>query len=206
MKTVAIMQPYFVPYRGYFRLFEAADLFVVYDCVQFPRRGFVHRNRFPDAAGRPYWLTLPLAKARRETRICDLEFPADAEDKLRYQIRKIPSLKPLLTQNDSPWGRLLFNFTGTPVDYIERLLKACCRELEVPFNTVRSSSLRLPAALKGQERVLAIAQHFEAESYINSPGGRELYSLELFSEAGIELAFLSDYVGDNWSVLNKLLV
>jgi hypothetical protein len=39
------MQPYFVPYAGYFRLFAASDLFVIYDCVQFPRRGWVHRNR-----------------------------------------------------------------------------------------------------------------------------------------------------------------
>jgi hypothetical protein len=38
--SVAIMQPYFIPYAGYFRLFAATDLFVIYDCVQFPRRGW----------------------------------------------------------------------------------------------------------------------------------------------------------------------
>ena len=43
--TMAIMQPYFIPYAGYFRLFAASDLFVIYDCVQFPRRGWVHRNK-----------------------------------------------------------------------------------------------------------------------------------------------------------------
>jgi WbqC-like protein family len=49
--TVAIMQPYFLPYAGYSRLFAATDLFVVYDCVQFPRRGWVHRNRLVNTAG-----------------------------------------------------------------------------------------------------------------------------------------------------------
>jgi hypothetical protein len=39
MTTVAVMQPYFMPYAGYFRLFAAADVFVLFDCVQFPRRG-----------------------------------------------------------------------------------------------------------------------------------------------------------------------
>ena len=45
------MQPYFVPYAGYFRLFAASDLFVIYDCVQFPRRGWVHRNKMFAADG-----------------------------------------------------------------------------------------------------------------------------------------------------------
>jgi hypothetical protein len=53
ISTVAIMQPYFIPYAGYFRLFAATDLFVIYDCVQFARRGWVHRNRLPDGAGAP---------------------------------------------------------------------------------------------------------------------------------------------------------
>ena len=63
--TVAIMQPYFFPYAGYFRLFAASDLFVIYDCVQFPRRGWVHRNLLPDASGSERWLTLPLEKPRK---------------------------------------------------------------------------------------------------------------------------------------------
>ena len=58
------MQPYFVPYAGYFRLFAAADVFVAYDCVQFPRRGWVHRNRLPTATGMSDWLTLPVRNAR----------------------------------------------------------------------------------------------------------------------------------------------
>src|SRR5262244_1544533 len=77
--TVAIMQPYFVPYAGYFRLYAASDLFVVYDCVQFPRRGWVHRNRLVDRTGALRWLTLPLAKAPRDILIRDLRFTSDAE-------------------------------------------------------------------------------------------------------------------------------
>ena len=63
--TFAVMQPYFFPYAGYFRLFAASDLFVIYDCVQFPRRGWVHRNLLPDASGSERWLTLPLEKPRK---------------------------------------------------------------------------------------------------------------------------------------------
>ena len=77
-RTVAIMQPYFCPYAGYFRLFAASDLFVLYDCVQFPRRGWVHRNRLPDASGVDRWLTLPIERAPRSVLIRDLAFPPRA--------------------------------------------------------------------------------------------------------------------------------
>ena len=60
---IAIMQPYFIPYAGYFRLFQSVDLFVVYDCIQFARRGYVHRNQLPNFTDELSWITLPLAKA-----------------------------------------------------------------------------------------------------------------------------------------------
>ncbi len=76
-RVAAIMQPYFAPYGGYWRLLAGADLFVIYDCVQFPRRGWVHRNRLPDAKGERRWLTLPLAPAPYDARIQDLVFAQD---------------------------------------------------------------------------------------------------------------------------------
>jgi hypothetical protein len=50
MSRIAVMQPYFFPYAGYFRLLQAADHFVLLDCVQFPRRGRVHRTQVPGPA------------------------------------------------------------------------------------------------------------------------------------------------------------
>src|SRR5436190_8297403 len=88
--TVAIMQPYFFPYAGYFRLFAASDLFVIYDCVQFPRRGWVHRNKLLDAAGNAEWLTLPLVPAPRDVLIRDLQFPPDAAAEFARRLRRFP--------------------------------------------------------------------------------------------------------------------
>src|SRR5438874_2141062 len=76
--TVAIMQPYFIPYAGYFRLFAASNLFVIYDCVQFPRQGWVHRNQLADHSGMRRWLTLPLEKAAQNVLIRDLRFAPNA--------------------------------------------------------------------------------------------------------------------------------
>src|SRR6266571_5343273 len=126
--TVAIMQPYFVPYAGYFRLLAAADLFVLYDCVQFPRRGWVHRNRLPDATGRLQWLTLPLAKAPRQVSIRDLRFRPDAAAALTSQSSRFPLLA---RRRSDPHGLLeaLTDVSGTPLDYVERLLARCAAGL-----------------------------------------------------------------------------
>ena len=90
VSTIAIMQPYFLPYAGYFRLFSASDLFVIYDCVQFPRRGWVHRNQFVDRSGVERWLTLPLEKSRQNTLIRDLRFVPNANEVLSERLKSLP--------------------------------------------------------------------------------------------------------------------
>ena len=81
-KRVAVMQPYFFPYAGYFRLLDVVDHFVVFDCVQFPRRGRVHRTQVPGPTGGVEWLTLPLASMPREVLIRDLAFAPAARARL----------------------------------------------------------------------------------------------------------------------------
>jgi hypothetical protein len=202
--TVAIMQPYFVPYAGYFRLLTATDLFVVYDCVQFPRRGWVHRNQLPDAHGRPSWLTLPLAKAPQEVLIRDLEFHSDAETLLAERLRPFP----LASESGGDAAPVLAGLRSLrgegPVDYLIRLLQLVAEALGLPWRILRSSSLSIPPDLHGQERILEITRRVDAKRYVNAPGGRALYDPAAFDAAGIELRFLSDYPGPSWSVLSRL--
>ena len=204
-RTVAVMQPYFVPYGGYFRLFEDADLVVLYDCVQFPRRGYVHRNRLPDANGMLKWFTLPIGKTPRDTRICDLAFVDDAEDRLRRRAREFPSLAPLLADPALPLARQLFDLSMPPVDYITGWLETACISAGMPFRTIRSSVFDLPDDLRGENRIIEIVRHCGANHYLNAPGGRGLYDPARFTDAGIELAFLPEYDGPKESILHRLL-
>lgn len=198
---VAIMQPYFVPYAGYFRLFAAAELFVLYDCVQFPRRGWLHRNQLHDIRGAARWLTLPLRKAPQEALIHDLRFRDTAGADLENQFRHFPALGlatalPLMQQ--------LRDLSGTPLDYIERLLRFATDQLGLPWRVLRSSSLGVDPALRGQDRILAIAGQLGATCYINAPGGRALYHTENFAAAGIALRFLEPYRGPYTSMAERL--
>jgi WbqC-like protein family len=196
------MQPYFAPYAGYFRLFTAADLFVVYDCVQFPRRGWVHRNRLPNAIGEAKWLTLHLEKAPVEATIQDLRLAGDAPGRLATEVRRFPSLaknttlQTLLQQHLAPTMRV--------VDYLEALLGSFREMLGLGVASVRSSSLAIDPSLRGQDRILAIVQRVGGNRYVNAPGGRALYDTEHFARAGVTLEFLKPWSGSNWSVLHEL--
>jgi hypothetical protein len=201
----AIMQPYFYPYAGYYRLFAAADVFVVYDCVQFPRRGWVHRNRLNNVNGEDQWLTLPLEKSDRDkTRICDLVFSKNAGTLMEKQMRRFPCFVDLTTK-EPELSAILSDFSITPVEYLVRGLEWSTERLGLKRPILMSSSLNIPENIKAQERIIEIAKRIKAKHYINSPGGLELYDEMAFEGAGITLRFLPDYVGSYKSILQRLL-
>src|SRR4051812_41414101 len=193
---VAVMQPYFMPYAGYFRLLAVADLFVVYDCVQFPRRGWVHRNRFTDANGDTSWLTLPLAKGDRDTtRICDLRFPVDAQPRWQVECRRFPALQGLAHWN-ATFAAGFFDFSCGVTQYIVRGLQQAATLLGFQTPILLSSSMDVDPLLKGQERILEICRRVGAKEYFNAPGGRELYDAKAFESQGLALKFFCEYRGN----------
>jgi hypothetical protein len=198
--TVAVMQPYFLPYPGYFRLIAQSDLFVAFDCVQFPRRGWVHRNRLRDRAGELQWLTLPLAYAPQSAQIRDLAFAPDAALAMAERLRPFrleeEAVRALVERLRRP--------SGPAADFIIELLAEVCARLGLRFVPIRSSALGLPEALKGQERILEILRRLGADRYLNAPGGRELYDPEAFAQAGVALDFLPPWEGSFESVLETL--
>jgi hypothetical protein len=198
------MQPYFLPYAGYFRLLAMSDLFVLLDDVQFPRRGWVHRNRLHDREGKPSWLTLPLKKGDRdELRICDLHFRTNGGDEMRRQLRKFPLF-------DEPGADAfglatdISDLRGSVADYLHRQIDRTCQLMKLPPVWARSSELGVAPGLRGWERLVAIVRLIGGDTYINAPGGRVLYDPRDFHRMGIRLRFLSDYRGPNQSILQRL--
>lgn len=203
--TVAIMQPYFFPYGGYFRLLTRSDLFVIYDCVQFPRRGWVHRNKLKDRNGSEQWLTLPLVKQERDVLIKDLVFPEDASRELSERLRPFPLPSPDPEWKDEVLRRVLATGTNV-VDYLEDMLQLVAYRLGRPaWNVCRSSSFNIPQTLRGQDRIIEIARRTGARRYLNAPGGVGLYDKEQFAASGIELEFLPEYEGPYDSMLGRIL-
>jgi hypothetical protein len=204
VKTIVVMQPYFIPYAGYFRLFAASDLFVILDCVQFPRRGWVHRNRLIDREGNLQWLTLPLEKGPQQTTLIrDLRFRDDTGAVMLEQSSRFP-----LFDAPSPAMRdivhTILQPAGSVVDHIVMLLGKACTTLALPFNVIRSSELNIDPALHGWQKIAAIAKQLGAEAYLNSPGGVDLYNPSDFQSMGLNLKLLAPYEGSSASILQRL--
>jgi hypothetical protein len=203
-KTVAVMQPYFFPYAGYFSLIHAVDHFVMFDCVQFPRRGWVHRNRVLGPGGAEEWLTLPLSRQPREVTIRDLSFAADAEARLAEQLRRYLWFERATGSGGEFVRSILSGRLSTPLEFLVESLQGSAGLLGLQPELSRSSELGLNPMLKGQERVIAATKAVGGTHYVNLSGGVGLYAPEAFRRHGLQLSFLRPYVGSHWSFLYRL--
>jgi hypothetical protein len=193
--SVALMQPYYFPYAGYFRLFAAVDTFIIFDCVQFQRRGRVHRAEVLGPNGAPEWLTLPLAYHPRSVLIRDLCFSEHARERFDERLARYEWVH----RANGPNAGLIRDFLYAPlssvIDYLEAGLRLVIDLIQIDAAILRSSALKLDPSLRGQARVIAAMQAVGGTRYVNAPGGRALYDAATFRQAGIELAFLRPYDG-----------
>jgi hypothetical protein len=197
------MQPYFLPYAGYFRLMCGVDAFVIFDNVQFPRRGWVHRNRLRRLDGELDWLTLPLRYHPLDTWISALEFDDQAQARWQARMGRFPVCRR--PQGDAEAIVELMNrLDGRPSDYLRRLLRGAADILGLHASFVNPADLSIPGQMGRTERVIAICEAVGASTYVNAPGGQHLYEPREFARHGIRLAFLPEYRGGMASILQRL--
>ncbi|WP_020602992.1 WbqC family protein [Spirosoma spitsbergense] len=189
--TLAIMQPYFLPYIGYMQLMSAVDTFVLYDDVAFINRGWVNRNRLL-INGQEHLFTVPLKDASQNKRINEVMIASDPKwrSKLLKTIeqgyRKAPFYQTVM-----PLTEKIINFTTDSIaDLVYFSLVELNQYLGLSTLLVQSSTVYNNADLKAQERILDICRQEKASHYINPIGGTDLYDKPTFVQAGMELSFI----------------
>ena len=184
------MQPYFLPYIGYWQLIAAVDAFVVYDNIKYTKKGWINRNRFL-RNGVEDTFSLPL---RKDSDFLDVNqrYLADAFDRenllnrFREAYRKAPEFSAVMPLLEGTIRNPAVNL----FEYILRSIQAVCDFLEIKTPLVVSSAIACDHSLKSAERVQAICKALGADTYVNPVGGMELYSKENFASLGIDLKFL----------------
>jgi len=190
---LAIMQPYFFPYQGYFQLIAAVDRFVVYDDVAFLKNGWVNRNRILTAAGVEYF-TVPLSGASsfhsiRDTRCAP---PSRWRDKMLRTLTQVYARAPQREAGLSLVDRVLAVADAESIrDLAVASLREVCNYAGLTAQWQESSTTYGNTELRGVARVLDICRREGATTYVNLPGGRALYDPSLFAANAIELGFLS---------------
>lgn len=188
---IAIMQPYFMPYIGYWQLISAVDKFVLLDDVNYIMRGYINRNSIL-LNGKPYRFTIPIEKASQNKLIKETKLNFTQEKKTTF-LRTICSAykKALYFDDVMPLMIDVVNNAETDLTrFILHSIEKIVSYLNVNTEIFVSSEINKNNELKAEGRIIEICKKLGADTYINPCGGRSLYSHSVFEEEGIELFFL----------------
>lgn len=184
------MQPYLLPYIGYFQLIRAVDVFVVYDNIKYTKKGWINRNRFLQN-GADALFSVPLRKDSdfldiRERQVAPDFNRAKLLNTLREAYRRAPFFDPAFALVE----RVLANPEPNLFEFIRASIVEACGYLGIGTRIVVSSTLPIDHGLQGKDKVMALCEAVGARTYVNPIGGVELYAKPEFAARGIELRFL----------------
>ncbi|WP_426416867.1 WbqC family protein [Aestuariirhabdus sp. LZHN29] len=185
---VSVMQPYFIPYLGYWQMMSAADVFVVFDDVNYIKRGYVNRNSIL-LHGLPHLVTLQVNQASQNRKICELSV-GDNSNKILETMRHAYSKAPYYKGVMQMMHESLQGDRSSLSNFLENSIKVIALYMGIETRFLFSSSFSHDSSMKGSERIIDIAGRLGANTYLNPIGGVGLYSKEEFSQNGIELSFL----------------
>jgi hypothetical protein len=191
--NVVILQPSYIPWRGYFDQIRRADLFIFYDDVQYDKHGWRNRNQIKTPQGKQ-WLTIPVHSKGVTQGIVIKDVRIDWSKPwtknhlktLTFAYKKSPYFKDYLPLLESFYGRCdeyLADFT------IETTIRLS-RELDIASTRFLRSSELSDIDGARTDRLIQILKKVGANHYISGPSAREYIEPEKFEEAGITLEYM----------------
>ncbi|MDK1029426.1 MAG: WbqC family protein [Anaerolineae bacterium] len=195
--NVVILQPSYIPWRGYFDQIRQANLFIFYDDIQYDKHGWRNRNQIKTAQGKQ-WITIPVHSKGvtngipiKDVRI-DWSKPWAKKhlNTLTYAYAKTPFIRSF-----RPWLEAVYNRRDEFLaDFIIDTTVELAGKLGITGTKfIRSSEIK---NIEGQktDRLIQILQHVGAQKYISGPSARDYIQQEKFDDAGITLEFMEyDY-------------
>ena len=186
------MQPYFIPYIGYFHLLKSVDILVLYDDIQYTKKSWINRNYLLFGEKKEY-ITLPLVNDSDFLNIAERSVsPTWSIDSIKY-IRKIQSFynKRKNFYNGIELCKNIFNYEDTNLfNFIYYSIQKICLEMRIDTNIMISSKLGDFSVFKGKEKVIQICKVLNAKKYVNAIGGTVLYDKNYFDFHGVDLKFI----------------
>jgi hypothetical protein len=192
---LAIMQPYFFPYIGYWQLIHAVDCFVLFDDAQYMRHGWINRNRILKPSGGWQYILVPLKKHSQVESIKNVLANPDIDWKKRI-LGQLAHYKKKARYFNETNDAVKEIFSEVNVQSIAGINSAIiykmCTYLDIKKELVVSSEKNFDYENVGDsgEWALRIAEQMGADEYINPVSGAELFSQEKFASSNIALSFL----------------
>ena len=184
---IGIMQPYFLPYIGYFQLIDSVDIYVNLDHVAFMKGSYMTRNILKNETK----INVNVIRGSQNKK-CN-EIYVNLEDNYISKFKKTLSNLYFKEINYEEIMDGIINPEFIPKritisEFNLNLIKRICKYLEIKTDIIETSEGL--TSLKKGEGLKEISKIFKAEHYINAIGGRVLYDKENFKKDGITLNFI----------------
>lgn len=193
---VAIMQPYFFPYLGYFQLINHVDTFIFYDDVNYIKKGWINRNKILHKEESEL-ITIPLSRASQNKKINEIKlFNKDQSqkiftDKLRQNYKNAPYFKNTLDIISEVFSKDHDTISDLSSQSIKTISQFLSIDTEFKLSSEEYSSTK---DFKKAKRLIEITKLNNSVNYINPIGGMEIYEKEYFIKYGIHLSFMKNSI------------
>ena len=193
-RHIAIMQPYFFPYIGYWQLIHAVDMFVVYDDGKFIKQGWIGRNRIIGQDGNPQMIDIEIKQKSQNRKINEMQRVV-SEPRTRRTIRKLDYVyrkAPYYADAMRVIEPILLDEEPDLVRYLVTQLKSVAAYLGIDTEFRLSSEVSKDGLERYEEKAFRICHHFGITNYVNPSGaGMQYYDKAHWKEVGgIDLQFL----------------
>ncbi len=189
MKIVGVLQPGYLPWLGFFEQLDRADLFVIYDDVQYDKNGWRNRNRIKTSQG-VQWLTVPVLMSDGTGRLIkDIRI----DNRQKWQKKHLKSIEQNYRKSlyfekyfhifengfSSKWDKLI----DCDMFFIEKL-----KEI-LGINTPIVFSSDLKSKGKSTERLINVLTQLDATDFYEGIAGKDYIDENVFNNAGINLVY-----------------
>jgi hypothetical protein len=184
------MQPYFLPYIGYFQLLASVDQLILYDNIKYTKKGWINRNRIL-LNGEDAMFTLPLKKGSDSLDVVERELASEFNrTKLLNQFKGAYNSAPQFDETYQLLELIVQHESANLFHYIHYSIVQLCKHLDIDTRIKISSEISIDHELKSKYKVLELCKATGARTYINTIGGFELYAKEDFRLHGVDLQFI----------------
>lgn len=189
----AILQSNYIPWKGYFDLMNSADVFIIYDEVQYTKNDWRNRNRIKTANG-IIWLTIPVRQNNLAQRIMDTEVANNDWRKKHWNsILMSYSKAPFFKQYCARFQELYLNSNETFLSRINYQFFLTINEiLNIQTKLLWSQDLHL---IEGKtERLVDLCEKVGATEYMSGPAAKDYLDVDQFVNKDIKVSWM-DYSG-----------
>jgi len=186
---LAVHQPQYIPWLGYFHKIAGCDLFIYLDDVQYKKREFQNRNKIKTASG-PLWLTVPVVSKGQFTQKIkevkinnETDWPGEHLKSIEHNYAKTSHFD----EHRRFFQALYQKKHEMLIDLSMETINYCLGCLKIQTPVKMSSEFNITSA--STERIIDLCKAAGADTYLSGSGGREYMDVSLFEKNRIKLVF-----------------